>query len=682
MQHPTTPPSIQQRIEALTRELHRHNYRYYILDDPEISDAEYDRMLQELLRLEEAWPEVKDPDSPTSRVGAPPLAKFESVTHSIPMLSLDNGFEDTDIIDFDVRVRRFLNSDQKILYTAEPKLDGIAVELVYEAGRLAAASTRGDGVTGELVTLNVKTIPSVPLVLQSGKLEAGVPPLLEVRGEVFMDKADFQQLNQRRLAGNEPVFANPRNAAAGSLRQLDSKITAQRPLDVFAYGIGNVEGIEFDSQWGLLQALKAFGFKINPYIQPKITIEEAIAFYHKLADMRHGLAYEIDGLVIKVDSLIQQMTLGVKSRSPRWAIAYKFKAAQETTRIVDIEVQVGRTGTLTPVAVLEPVKISGVIVRRATLHNEEEIAKKDIRIGDTVFVERAGDVIPKVVKVVTSKRKGDEKIFQMPHLCPVCGSAVSRAMRSNADRLESAVRCVNASCPAQVKENIKHFASKAAFDIEGLGDKLVDQLVDKQVLTSYADIFHLNTEILQGLDRMGPKSARNIEAAIGRSKTISLGRFLYALGIRHVGETAAQLIARQFRDIEKIMTATEADFVVVEGIGEIIAESIAGFFKQEENRHAVRKILSSGVDILPESSKEIHTPLVGKVFVLTGSLEKYTRSEAKHLIEAAGGKVSSAVSKNTGYLVAGTSPGSKLDKAKALGVPIIDESAFEALIRA
>ncbi len=679
MQRPI-PPSIRQRIESLTRELRRHNYRYHVLDDPEISDAQYDRLMQELLRLEESWPELKDPNSPTARVGAPPLSKFESVTHSVPMLSLDNGFEEKDIIDFDARIRRFLGIDHEILYTAEPKLDGIAIELVYENGLLTTAATRGDGLTGERVTLNVKTIPSVPLVLQDREAGVPFPALLEVRGEVFMDKADFQQLNRRRLDDSEPVFANPRNAAAGSLRQLDSKITAQRPLDLFAYGVGVVEGVEFDSQWRLLEALKAFGFKINPLIKPKITIDAVLAFYRTLVDIRHELAYEIDGLVIKVDSTAYQRTLGVKSRSPRWAIAYKFKASQETTRILDIEVQVGRTGTLTPVAILEPVKIAGVTVRRATLHNEEEIAKKDIRIGDTVFVERAGDVIPKVVKVAMSKRTGNEKIFHMPDVCPVCGSTVSRAMRANADGLESAVRCINATCPAQVKEHIRHFASKAAFDIEGLGHKLVDQLVDKRLLSSYADIFSLNKEILQDLDRMGPKSARNIEAAIERSKTVSLARFLNALGIRHVGETAAQLIAGRFRDIEKIMAATEADFTAIEGVGEIMAESIVRFFSQADNRRAVRKILESGVDILTEPAQPATAYLEGKTFVLTGTLVHFSRSEAQKRIEASGGKVSSSVSRKTDYLVAGASPGSKLDKAKQLGVQVVDEAYLLSLL--
>ena len=679
MQQPLDP-LIRQRVETLRRELHRHNDRYHVLDDPEVSDAQYDRMMQELLQIEETFPELKDPNSPTARVGAPPLSKFETFAHTVPMLSLDNGFEEKDIIDFDLRVRRFLDTPNEILYTVEPKLDGIAVELVYEAGVLTAAATRGNGFTGELITRNVKTISSVPLVLNKKETGRDWPPLLEVRGEVFMDKRDFEKLNHQRKAGNEPPFANPRNAAAGSLRQLDSKVTAQRPLDMFAYGIGNSRGIAFDSQWELLRCLKEFGFKINSHIKPEMTIKEALAFYSLLSEMRHELSYEIDGLVIKVDQMAYQRTLGSKTRSPRWAIAYKFKASQETTRILNIEIQVGRTGTLTPVAILEPVRVSGVTVRRATLHNEEEIAKKDIRIGDTVFVERAGDVIPKVVKVIPSKRTGKEEIFQMPGFCPVCGSTVARARLSSVDKMESALRCVNSACPAQVKEHIRHFASKAAFDIEGLGHKLIEQLVNKGFLTSSADIFKLDKDLLANLDRMGPKSAQNIIDAVERSKKISLGRFLYALGIRHVGETAARTIARRFNRIEKIMTAVVEDLADVEGIGEIIAESIARFFASEENRQMIRRILESGVEIISEHAEETTAHLDGKVFVLTGTLEKFARSEAKKRIEDAGGKVSSSVSKNTDYLVTGESPGSKLEKAKQSGVQIIDEATLIALL--
>jgi DNA ligase (NAD+) len=677
MQQPLDP-SIRQHVETLRQALHRHNYRYHVLDDPEVSDAQYDRMMQELLHIEEAFPELKDPNSPTARVGAPPLSKFESFTHTVPMLSLDNGFGDKDIIDFDLRVRRFLETPHEILYTVEPKLDGIAVELVYEAGVLTAAATRGDGFAGELITQNVKTISAVPLVLN--KTDRDLPPLLEVRGEVFMDKTDFEKLNHHRTAGNEPPFANPRNAAAGSLRQLESKVTAQRPLDMFAYGIGDSRGVAFDSQRGLLKRLKEFGFKINPLIKPEVTIKEALAFYSLLSEMRHELNYEIDGLVIKVDLMTYQGALGSKTRSPRWAIAYKFKASRETTRILSIEIQVGRTGTLTPVAILEPVRVSGVTVRRATLHNEEEIDKKDIRIGDTVFVERAGDVIPKVVKVIPSKRTGEEQVFKMPVSCPICGSAVARERLSSVDKMTSALRCINSACPAQVKENIRHFASKAAFNIEGLGHKLIEQLVDKNYLASNADIFKLDKDLLADLDRMGLKSAQNIIDAIEKSKKILLGRFLYSLGIRHVGETAARIIAGRFDRIDTIMAATAEDFAAVEGIGEVIAESITRFFASEENRQMIRRIFESGIEIIPEDATETVPHLDGKIFVLTGTLENLSRNEAKKRIEAAGGKVSSSVSKNTDYLVTGKSPGSKLEKAKQSGVQIIDEAYLLSLL--
>ncbi len=532
-------PEVIKRVTQLREALHRHSYRYYVLDDPEISDSEYDRMMQELIRLETNYSDLASPDSPTLRVGAPPLDKFETVEHSIPMLSLDNGFSDADIFDFDLRVKRSLDTDETIFYTAEPKLDGVAVELVYENGRLISASTRGDGFSGELITSNVRTIRSVPMVLEKGKGRKN-PSLLEVRGEVFIGKKGFKRLNDRRLDRNLPPFANPRNAAAGSLRQLDSRVTAKRSLEIFFYGIGRVADLDLESHGDTLQALQKLGFRINPNIRSKITIEAAIDCYRDLSERRNLLPYDIDGMVIKVDSLRLQRLLGATSRSPRWAIAYKFKALQETTQVLDIAVQVGRTGTLTPVAHLSPVKVGGVTVGRATLHNEDEIRRKDIRIGDTVLVQRAGDVIPEIVKVITSKRTGEERIFKMPLNCPVCNSPVVRAQD------EAALRCINISCSAQIKERIKHFASKGAFDIDGLGDKLIEQMVEKGLLFSYADIFRLEEEPLKNLERMGSKSAVNILSAIEKSKRITLSRFLYALGIRHVGEHVAGILARTF----------------------------------------------------------------------------------------------------------------------------------------
>lgn len=664
-------PAVIKKVEDLRSTLHRHNYRYYVLDDPEISDAEYDRMMQALIELEAAYPDLASPDSPTSRVGAPPLAAFETVAHSIPMLSLDNGFSDADIIEFDRRIKKNLKTDDEVVYTAEPKVDGVAVELVYEYGRLVSASTRGDGLNGEMITPNVKTIRSVPLVLEN-KTALPIPSRLEVRGEVFIRLAGFQRLNAERLSQNMPPFANPRNAAAGSLRQLDSRITAERPLEIFFYGVGIVTDLVLKSHWETLNTLKSLGFRINPYIKPQISIKEALTYYTELSEKRYQLPYDIDGMVIKVDRLSLQHRLGSTSRSPRWAIAYKFKALQETTRVTDIEVQVGRTGALTPVAHLVPVNIGGAMVSRATLHNEDEVIRKDIRIGDTVLVQRAGDVIPEIVKVITLQRTGKEIIFNMPPKCPVCSSAVIRVEG------EAASRCINIACPAQIKERIKHFASKGAFDIDGLGDKLVEQLVDRKLLFSYADIFYLDENSLQNLERMGPTSAQNIINAVSNSKTIPLNRFLYSLGIRHVGDHVAGVIAFAFKDLDKLFEATCEDLEAVEGVGPVVAESVVNFFKQDENRKTIDRILAGGVQVLREAVKH-EGDLQGKVFVLTGTLETLTRGDAREIIQRAGGKVSGSVSRNTDYLVVGISPGSKLNKAKDLGVEIIDETAFRKM---
>jgi DNA ligase (NAD+) len=668
----TIDPALVEKVENLRKSLHYHNYRYYVLDNPEISDNEYDRMMQELIRLESAYPELSSPDSPSARVGAPPLDEFETAVHSIPMLSLDNAFGNSDIVDFDRRIKRFLNTGEKILYTAEPKMDGVAVEIIYKNGKLALAATRGDGVRGEVITANIKTIRTVPLVLR-GEKSREIPSLLEIRGEVFIGLDGFKRLNRDRLTENLMPFANPRNAAAGSLRQLDSKVTAQRPLEIFFYGVGNLADVTVVSHWDLLCLLKELGFRINSLIRPKITIEEVLDFYKELAEKRHQLPYDIDGMVIKVDDLSMQKSLGATSRSPRWAIAYKFKALQETTRILNIEVQVGRTGTLTPVAHLAPVNVGGVTVRRATLHNEDEIERKDVRIGDTVLVQRAGDVIPEVVKVIESKRTGKEKKFIMPRQCPVCHSEVVRLEG------EAATRCINTNCPAQIKEGIKHFASKGAFDIDGLGDKLAGQLVDKGILTSYADIFHLNEKAIENMERMGPKSAENLLNAIEKSKKVSLERFLYALGIRYVGEHIAGILANQFKTLDHLMQASREDIEAVEGIGPVVAESTVRFFKQKENRETIDRILGSGVKIIQKGPKK-SDKLLGKIFVLTGTLETMTRAEAKGMIESSGGRVSGTVSRNTDYVVAGGSPGSKLDQAKKLNIEIIDEAVLKKML--
>lgn len=661
-------PDIEERVKQLQADLTHHNYRYFVLDDPEISDVEYDRKLQELIALESEFPELATPDSPTQRVGSPPLDKFETVSHAIPMMSLDKGFVEDDIIAFDQRVKRALKDEANLCYTVEPKVDGVAVELVYRNGILETASTRGDGLTGELITENIKTIPYVPLKMN--RLDGmPVPPLLEVRGEVYMERDDFARLNSFRLDNDLPLFANPRNASAGSLRQLDSRVTAQRPLKIFIYGIGRVEGIDTRSHAETLGILKRIGFPINSHVRPRLALADVVAFYHELDAMRNNLPYEIDGMVVKVDDFDLQDRLGVTSRSPRWAIALKFKAVQARTRVRDIVVQVGRTGALTPVAQLEPVNVGGVTVSRATLHNEDEVAKKDVRIGDMVFVQRAGDVIPEVVKVIDSVRNGSEIPFTMPEACPSCGA---HAVRTPG---EAVTRCVNSTCPAQLKANIKHFAAKGAFDIDGLGEKLIDQLVEHNIISTYADIFRLDVPMLEALERMGTKSAVNLVAAIDRSKQITFSRFLYAIGIRHVGEHIARLVARQFADIDTLMAASVDQLAAIEGIGQVVAESIVEYFSQPENVETIRALFANGVSVQPEmEAPSAAGELAGRTFVLTGRLETMTRREAKEKIEAQSGIVTGSVSKNTDYLVVGQDPGSKLNQAKKLGVSIISES--------
>ena len=668
-----TDPKIVRKIEDLRTALHHHNYRYHVLDDPEISDAEYDAMLRELIELETEFPHLASPDSPTVRVGAPPLAKFENAEHVAPMLSLDNGFTDTDILEFHDRICRKIGTEN-ILYTAEPKLDGVAVELTYEEGRLTSASTRGDGFIGEVITENVKTIPAVPLILK-GNQGQNVPRFLDVRGEVFLERDGFKKLNSLRLKNGLSLFANPRNAAAGSLRQLDSRITAQRPLRIYFYGVGSSEITGQISHWNLLKYLGRLGFRINPHIKPQIPIDQVLAYFRELDATRHSLPYEIDGLVIKVDNLQNQFELGATSRSPRWAIAYKFQAIQVTTNLEAIDVQVGRTGTLTPVAHLEPVKIGGVTVSRATLHNEDEIQKKDIRIGDRVLVQRAGDVIPEVVKVIENRRTGKEQIFDMPKHCPVCQVAVVRVEG------ESAVRCINAGCPAQIKERIKHFASKGAFDIDGLGDKIIEQMVDKGVLPSFADIFDLTRPQVESLERMGSKSTINLLSAINDSKNITFNRFLYALGIRHVGEYVARLLANHFGSIEDLAKASMEEMERIDGVGSKVASSLSTFFGRTENMNIIHRLFNRGVRIIaPGSINEKTAVLAGKSFVITGALSGMTRSEAKELIEKNGGRLSSSVSRHTDYLVVGSKPGSKLSRAKELDIPVIDEDALKRLM--
>jgi DNA ligase (NAD+) len=666
-------PKIIERISWLRRELNRHNHRYFVIDDPVISDAEYDRMMQELISIEAQWPELVSPDSPSVRVGSAPLDRFETLAHRYPMMSLDKGFSEADFFSFDERVRKGLGVENPVLYTTEPKIDGVAVELVYKGGRLTLASTRGDGDTGEMITENVRTISTVPLVLEN-PMDFSLPSLLEVRGEIFISKAGFKRLNDERMGQDLPLFANARNAAAGSLRQLDSRITAQRQLEIYVYGISEPAALEVDSHADALARLGQLGFRINPLVRCRITGEAVIAYIHEINGLRDRLPYEIDGIVAKVDRFFFQELLGATSRRPRWAIAIKFEATQEVTRVIDIQIQVGRTGALTPVAHLEPVSIAGVTVSRATLHNQDEIRKKDVRVGDRVFVRRAGDVIPEIVKVITEDRNGSERPFDMPRNCPVCGSEAVRLED------EAVTRCVSIACPAQVKANIRHFASKSAFDIDGLGEKLINQLVDRQRISSCADIFTLTVDDLKDLDRMGEKSAQNLVQAIAASRRISLARFLYALGIRHVGEYAAGVLSEEFESIDDIMAADTDRLEKIDGIGPRAAASITDFMRQEQNLAIIRRLLSGGVEIYRETTENKELPLSGKTFVLTGTLDSMTRSAAKARIEAAGGKVAGSVSKKTDYVVAGDSPGSKLDQARALGIVILDEDQLDSLL--
>jgi DNA ligase (NAD+) len=666
------PAAVISRVQELREQIHYHNYRYYVLDDPVIADAEFDRLLLELEKLEEQYPELVTPDSPTQRVGAPPLDKFESVPHRQPMLSLEDAFSEKEAQEFDARIKRFLRAEGDFDYVAEPKMDGCAVELVYEGGRLTVGSTRGDGVRGENVTQNLKTIHTIPL--QVLEQEEPAPELLEVRGEVYMNLDEFRKLNEERLAQGEPAFANPRNAAAGSLRQLDPKITGARPLKIYCYGVGVVQGRKFSTHWQTLQALRAWGFRVNPLIEQARGIDAAIAYHHRLEHQRHGLPYEIDGVVIKVDSLALQERLGTKTRSPRWALAYKFAPTQETTRVLDIVVNVGRTGAVTPMAVMEPVEVGGVTVSRATLHNEDEVARKDVRVGDTVLVQRAGDVIPEVVKVILEERPPGTEPFKMPAACPVCGAALVRPAG------EKVTRCPNPDCLGAQVRAIFHFAGKSALDIDGLGEKIILQLVENGLIRDVGDLYRLTEDDLLPLERFAEKSAQNIVNAIQNSKTPPFWRLINALGIRFVGEATAQLLARHFPNLEPLMQASQEDLLHVEGVGEQVAASIREFFAAPRNRELIRKLRDANVREKPPETRAAG-PLAGKTFVFTGGLAHFSREEAKALVAARGGKVSSSVSAKTDYVVAGADPGSKYAKARELGVTILTEAEFEELAR-
>ena len=657
-------------IAKLRQDINYHNYRYYILDSPEISDAQYDLMMRELESLEKTFPQLRTSDSPTQKVGAPPLETFGTLEHSVPMLSLQNAMNEEELRDFDAKIKRFLKVDSEIEYVAELKMDGLAVELVYEEGQFLEGSTRGDGYRGEDVTLNLKTVRSIPLVLRENN-DKETPQKITVRGEVFLALEPFNRLNKEREVAGEPAFANPRNAAAGSLRQLDSAVTAKRPLDIYCYGVGQVEGINFSSHGEMLQSFSRLGLKVNPLFKICNKIDEVIEYFREMGSKREELPYEIDGIVVKVNSLALQSQLGEISRSPRWAIACKFPPSQENSIVKEIFASVGRTGALTPVALLEPVKVGGVVVSRATLHNQDEVDRKDVRVGDTVVIQRAGDVIPEVVTVVASKRPEGSVPYKLPHICPVCNGKVIRE--------EAFYRCINVSCPAQVKESISHFASKAGMDIDGLGFKHIEQMVEKGLIKNAADLYHISKDEILTLERFAEKSAQNIIASIDKSRETTLARFIYSLGIRNVGSYTAKLLAKEFGSVERLKEASYEQLLEIKDIGPEIAATVTGFFEEEKNLFMLEKLLKGGIKFekAPVDSGE---RLAGKVFVLTGMLDSMTRSETKELIEGEGGKVSGSVSRKTDYIVAGAEPGSKLEKARELGISVLNEEELKKIV--
>jgi len=658
-------------IERLRAEIERHNYLYHVLDRPEISDAEYDRLFRRLIELEEEHPELVTPDSPTQRVGAPPAEGFAPVPHAIPMLSLANAFDEDELRDFDRRVREFLGVDS-VRYVAEPKLDGLSVELVYRDGRFVRGSTRGDGRVGEDVTSNLRTIRSIPLRLRPA--DGTVPALLEVRGEVYIEKADFASLNEERRREGLAPFANPRNLAAGSLRQLDPKITAQRPLKAFFYDIGRAEGIAITTQTALLSTLPRLGLRANPLYRVCDGIEGAISFYRELEEGRDALPYEADGVVVKVDDFAARRIAGEVSRSPRWAIAAKFPAEEGISRLIDIEVSVGRTGVLTPVAILEPVRVRGVEITSATLHNADEIERKDIRIGDYVVVQRAGDVIPQVVRPLPERRTGKERAFVMPNACPVCGSEIVRLEG------EVAHRCLNTACPARIKQSLLHFASKEGLDIDGLGEKAVDRLVERGLVSRLGDLFRLDRETIASLERFGPKSAENLASALERAKRTTLSRFLFALGIPGVGSHIAEVLARRFGTIDRVTSATEENLIAIPEIGPETAAAIVRFFANAENKRTIGDLLSVGLEIGSDLSAGGGGPLAGRRFVLTGTLASMSRDEAIARINEAGGRVTGSVSRKTDFVVVGRDPGAKAQRAIELGVTTLTEEEFLRLL--
>ena len=664
--------AVAKRIEVLRDLIRHHDYRYYVLNQPEISDQEYDRLFRELKDLEGKHPDLLAPDSPTQRVGGQAAEGFSVVEHQAAMLSLDNAFRLEELYEFEERLKRALPGEG-FEYVAEPKIDGLGVALLYQDGLLVRGSTRGDGRRGEDVTANLRTIRSIPLRLNQ---DLNHLSQLEVRGEVYLRRADFDRLNREREEAGGAIFANPRNAAAGSIRLLDPSLTAQRPLNIFIYGISYLEPQAFSSHAEALGALKSLGFRINPQNALLPSMDKVVNYCQEMERIRADLDYEADGVVVKVNSYDQQRRLRSTSHHPRWALAYKFAAHQGTTRVKEIIVGVGRTGALTPVALLEPVELAGATVSRATLHNEDEVARKDIRVGDTVLVERAGEVIPQVVQVVKEKRAPGSRPFSMPKHCPICGAAAFRPEG------EAVSRCPNSACPAQIKERLIHYGSRAAMDIDGLGEKIVDQLVDSSLVRDFADLYHLKVAVLSRLERLAEKSATNLVEAIQSSKERGLSRLLFGLGIRYVGDHVAEILAAHYESLESLSRASQEELMGVPEIGPRIAESVANFFTQEENQRVIERLGQAGVrttDLRPEAAGP--SPLRGKIFVLTGAMDGFSREEAKEAILKKGGKVTSSVSRNTDFVVVGKDPGSKLEEAKRLGIKTLNEGEFQALLQ-
>ena len=657
-----SPEEAKREIERLREEIRYHDRMYYVENNPVISDEEYDRLVERLKKLEEEFPQFITPDSPTQRVGGEPLEGFPTVTHRLPMLSLDNTYNVEEVKEFDERVKRWLG-EEKVEYSVDLKIDGVAVSLHYREGTLVLGATRGNGIEGDDITQNLRTIRAIPLKLSEA------PPYLEVRGEVYMEKKAFEEINREREERGEPLFANPRNATAGSLKLLDPREVSRRPLKVFIHSLGYHEGISFSTIWEFLEKAKNMGLRVSEHRRLCRDIEEVIDFWEEWKEKRDDLPYEIDGIVVKVNHLQQQERLGATTKAPRWAIAFKFPARQATTTLRDIIVQVGRTGTLTPVAIFDPVPLAGTVISRATLHNIDEIRRKDIRIGDRIVIEKGGDVIPKVVKSIPEVRTGKERIFHMPEVCPVCGAKVIKLEE------EVAYRCENPACPAQVKRRIQHFASKNAMNIEHLGPSLIDQLVDKKLVKDYGDLYYLRYDDVVILERMGKKSTLNLLESIEKSKSRPFSAVLFALGIRHVGIHAAEVLAQRYRSIEDLSKASREELETIPEIGPIMADSIYNFFRQPQTWEVLNKLRNAGVRLEKEREEKAR-PWEGKIFVFTGSLAHFSRSQAENLVRELGGEAASSVSRRTTFLVVGENPGSKLDKAKKLGIPTLTEEEF------